>query len=327
MVGGNFNLVLMPTLGCNAKCDHCCMASEPKKASLKLLEGEMAQAIGNAFKAGSKSVVFTGGEPTMYMERLLNPMTVAYSLGMYVDLRTNAKWAVSKKRAYEVLATLQMHGLQRLGLSYGLYQKDYVDLECIVNAAKAAEQLGIVVYIDWIGETKLMESALNEFGVDLSKVRMIGNAARLGRAVRLGDSHFDKISIEAIENESEFSHSCGGDGELPSLTILPGGYASFHQCCWINPRLIYKVQNSNGNGNWFNMFIKKANKDVATVFLRDYGIGGLIKKAKTEHPELLRSYYSHQCEACYDLLGVLFPREDVLPRFLQDLQPTCGGGK
>jgi len=273
----------------------------------------MMRSIEYASEVGIQGVVFTGGEPTIYLADLHKPIVLARALGLYTDLRTNAHWAKSKAKALEILNYLANCGLQRLGLSYDTYHQQYIPQEYILNAIEATQTLGMELYLDWIG-FETMEDVTKQFDIDKSIVRTITPPLKIGAATELTDDYFDAIPIEEIECDSAFSQSCGSS-EPPLLTVFPEGYASYHQCCWVNPRLIHKVRNK----HWVEILKQQTAQDPAVIYLKDYGISGLIRKARNEYPKYLRSYYSHQCEVCYDLLNTLFPRDDELPWYLKKL--------
>lgn len=313
----NFSLVLMVTLGCNSRCSHCCLACEPSKLNLRLTKDSMTAYIKEANRVGAHSVVFLGGEPTVMIDDLYEPMILARTLGMYVDLRTNAHWASSSKRARNVLRQLQLCGLQRLGLSHDHYHMERVNGKHIENAIEAAKELDIDFYLDWIGLEDEQEVA-DYLGICSPQLRTVYPPLRVGRATKLDDACFAAIPVEELEQNPVYSMRCGANGDEPLLTIFPNGYASFHQCCWVNPRLIHKV----GGKDWIGNLVDKASCDEAISFLRNEGIGGLIEKARGKQPALLKSYYSHQCEVCYDLLGQLFPNGEELPWYLQEFHGT-----
>lgn len=316
----NTLLMLVVTLGCTARCAHCCLVAEPEKAYLQLGEEEMMQCIKEAHEAKIQGVVFTGGEPTIYLANLYKPIVLARALGLYTDIRTNAYWAKSKAKALEILKQLMDCGLQRLGLSCDSYHQQYVPQEYVINAIEATQILGMELYLDWIG-FETMGDVTKQLKIDESVVRTITPPLRIGAAVELPSDYFDAIPVEEIECDTAFSQSCGSS-ESPLLTVFPGGYASYHQCCWVNPRLVYKIQGK----HWLDNLKEQTSQDTATRFLKDYGVSGLIRKAKVESPEYLRDYYSHQCEVCFDLLSVLFPRDTELPWYLEelakDIRPT-----
>jgi len=288
------SLVLMVTLGCNLECAHCCLACNRNKVQYHIPEQDMCDYVLDAHKANIDSVVFTGGEPTLYLSDIYKPMQLAQSLGMYVDLRTNGQLINGN------LKKLKEHGLCRLGLSFDRYHN--VKKDIVLNAIKTAQDLDIEVYLDWVG-TEPREFVKEYLDLDDTVLRMTGEPMRIGQAVTLDDSHFCDIPLYTIHYCSEYSRSCGKTEE-PLLTVFPDHYVSLHACCWVHPRLIFKQ----GKGRkWIEQLTLDSTFDPASDFLYKKGIGGLIDKAMKECPQLLKYGYSHQCEVCYDLLEVLFP--------------------
>ena len=300
--------MLMVTLGCSSRCAHCCVSAGPEKESLRLGQDDMLRYIIEAYQAGLKGVIFTGGEPTLCLEDLYEPLELARSLELYTDLRTNAHWATSKVLAYDVLDYLKASGLQRLGLSYDGYHEQYIPQEYVQNAIIAAQELGLQLYLDWIG-FETIEYVAGRLSVDQSVVRAVMPPARIGAAVDLSDDYFASIPIEDVESNQFYSKSCG-KGEAALVTVFPNGYASYHECCWVNPRLLYKMK----SGDWIAALKVQTQSDPAVEFLLEHGLGGLIRKARKECPERLKAHYSHQCEVCYNLLPYLFPRTEKMAK-------------
>lgn len=256
----------------------------------------MCDYILDAHKANIESVVFTGGEPTLYLEDIYKPMTLAKSLGMYVDLRSNGQLLNGN------LKKLKEHGLNRLGLSYDRYHSINLRKCVVINAIKSAQDLDIEVYLDWVG-IEPREFVKYYLDIDDTVLRMTGEPMRIGQAVNLNSNSFCDIPLYIVQHCSEYSRSCG-KSEEPLLTIFPDYNVSLHACCWVHPRLIFKQAKGR---KWIEKLTLQSTFDPASDFLYSKGIGGLIKKAMKECPSLLKDSYSHQCEVCYDLLEALFP--------------------
>lgn len=303
------SLMLMVTLGCNSECTHCCFACSPQKLSLSMTENEMISYIEQVHEYGIRSVTFTGGEPMLL--NLEAPMLSANDLGMQIDIRTNAFWAKDYDKAFNILQYLQFLGLIRLGLSYDGYHAEAISPNCVMNALRAARELYLPVYLDWMG-LHSRKQIITHLHLEPDELRYVGPPLRVGRATNLDDEHFRFIPIDNLRKDVR----CGS-GMPNILTVFPGSYASLYPCCWIHPYLIRKTSD---NG-WIEQLESEMREDKAARFLCNYGISGLIAKAGDEHPELLKPHYSHQCEACYDLLGSLFPGEtQELPQYLEDFR-------
>ena len=307
----SISLMLMVTLGCNSECSHCCFACDQQKLALRLTEREMIYYIEQVYSSNYNvdSVIFSGGEATLYAKSIYLPMTIAHHFGLHIDLRTNAHWAKSEEVACSVLQEYQDRGLQQLGLSYDNYH-NAIPVENIRNALQAARKLGIKTYLDWIG-LESYEWVLEYLQIERCELRAVIPPLRIGRAKELSDEHFKYQSLDSFRD----SPSCKDTNAL--LTIFPGGYASLHPCCWVNPALIRKI----GNNGWLKKLDKEMKNSPMVNYISNYGIGGLIQKAEQEQPHLLKREYSYQCEACYDLLGKLFPEEvEEMPWYLKELE-------
>lgn len=294
------SLMLIVTLGCNAECGHCCLGCNAQKMNLRLTEKEMIYYIEQAYKSKYKvdSVIFTGGEATLCAEDIYLPMLIAKQLNLHIDLRTNAHWAKSVEESYSVLQEYQERGLQQLGLSYDGYHKK-IPIKNINNAMEASRGLGIRTYLDWIG-LETYDWVLEHLKLNKEELRTVIPPLRVGRAKGLEDKHFKYYTLEEIKE----SFSCNNDKDR-LLTIFPGGYASLHSCCWVNPALIRKI----GNNGWLKELDKEMKHSPMVNYLSKCGIRGLIERAEKELPQLVKPRYSYQYEACYDLLGALFPNE------------------
>lgn len=306
-------LILMVTLGCNSGCAHCCLACSPRKLNLSMTEDEIVSYIQQAYDYGIRSVCFSGGEPLLLDLRA--PMDLADSLHMFIDIRTNAFWADDPSGALSVLQYLQFLGLSRLGLSYDSYHAKFIPPSHITNALAAARELYLPVYLDWVG-LQSYEQVLAYLHLSEDELRYVGTPLKVGSAVQLGYEHFNYIPAEEV-------HLACEDDRL--LTIFPGGYASLHPCCWVNPALLRRV----GSNGWIKELDEEMAYSPAVAFLAEHGVEGLIERAQRERPDAVKSHYSHPCEACYDLLGLLFPAETIaLPSHLtQGLKELSGVAK
>lgn len=237
------------------------------------------------------------------------PMALANFLGMQIDVRTNAFWAEDHDKTLSVLRGLQLQGLARLGLSYDDYHSKTISSTNIINTLEATRELKAPVYLDWIGlETR--KQVLECLHMNECELRYVGPPLKVGKASRLGHEHFSYVCTKDL---------CSVCRSETLLTIFPGGHASLHPCCWVNPALIRKI----GGSGWIRELEHEIANSPMTNFLSKFGVRGLINRARQECPGLVKPYYSRHCEACYDLLGVLFPDEaQGLPWYLEELLPS-----
>ena len=121
----------------------------------------------------------------------------------------------------------------------------------------------------------------------------------------LDDKHFNMIPIEDVEKEN---YNCTSDSN-PLLTVFPDGYGALHQCCWVHPYLVRRIQGK----NWIEVLAREMEDDYAVNLLGECGVAGLIEWARVNEPQLLKDYYSHPCEVCYDLLAKVRRRVTITP--------------
>jgi MoaA/NifB/PqqE/SkfB family radical SAM enzyme len=104
---------------------------------------EVREYLDEAKKVGAKSVWFFGGEPLFYFDLLLGGVEYAKQIGLTATTTSNAFWAVSEELALKRLRLLKGKGLAWISFSADPFHWEYVPLEYLRNAAKAAEELGL----------------------------------------------------------------------------------------------------------------------------------------------------------------------------------------
>lgn len=135
-------LVVLTTNRCTARCTHCVMNASPDRhdqltyEKIRLVIDSMCE----LSKLGM--VIFTGGEPLLLGEDLLNAIAYADGLGLKTRVVTNCYWAVSSKIAREKLVELREAGLQELIISADDEHLPYVSFEQVKYAWRASKDLG-----------------------------------------------------------------------------------------------------------------------------------------------------------------------------------------
>jgi organic radical activating enzyme len=89
-----------------------------------------------------RMVVFSGGEPLLLGDDLLNAIAYVDGLGIRTRVVTNCYWAVSSKIAKEKLVELRESGLQQLVISTDDEHQHYVIFEQVKYAWQASKGLG-----------------------------------------------------------------------------------------------------------------------------------------------------------------------------------------
>lgn len=98
-------------------------------------------------KEGFTYAQFIGGEPFIHLDLLKEGIKHAKQIGLGANIITNSFWATSEELALRRLRQLKEIGLDRLALSVDPFHCDYVPLDHVRNAFRAAKSLGMYVAI------------------------------------------------------------------------------------------------------------------------------------------------------------------------------------
>lgn len=134
-------MALMVTRNCNMSCGHCSVESRPGIRE-QPDRRQLVDVIRQAAAAGVRSILFTGGEPMLRRELVVDLMHVCQSLGITSAMATNGFWGKTLAGAREHLAELRRAGLVRLNVSYDRYHAQFQGSQPILHIAQAADDLG-----------------------------------------------------------------------------------------------------------------------------------------------------------------------------------------
>src|SRR5271157_696526 len=115
-------LHILLTFQCTRQCEHCFVWGSPHQRGLLALE-QIKQVLDQAKDAGVEWIYFEGGEPFIYYDVLVQGVLLAAEMGFTVGIVSNAYWAVSVRRAAELLQPFA-GCLSDLTVSSDLYHGD-----------------------------------------------------------------------------------------------------------------------------------------------------------------------------------------------------------
>ncbi len=133
---------------CNYFCDHCSVNAGPNRDAPFPLEA-IKTLLEEGRQLGFKLVVFTGGEPTLDMDKLLTALKYAKNLGYITRVVTNGWWATTFEKTMEILSKMKNAGLDELNTSFDDYHLDIPKRRWpaepiqFINIAKASIKLNI----------------------------------------------------------------------------------------------------------------------------------------------------------------------------------------
>ena len=138
---------------CSAACDMCCFGCSPKgKNTLEV--DLMKDAIRQASESEDmRAVGFTGGEPFMIFDKLVECSRYAKSLGLRITVNTNGFWGRNEKKAREMVETLKEAGVERFSFSADRYHQEFIPIEDLKTALRVTYAAGLQSEVS-IMETK-----------------------------------------------------------------------------------------------------------------------------------------------------------------------------
>ncbi len=144
-------LAIIFTYKCNFFCKHCSMRASPSDSTVIDLS-LFKKAVDDAEEIPSiYTIAISGGEPTLFLNRLLQAVRYAYYKGFNVRVVTNAWWASTIEQSRKLVSMLKNAGLNELNVSYDDFHKPWLEKyggeRNIVNAVRAAVEEGLRVAI------------------------------------------------------------------------------------------------------------------------------------------------------------------------------------
>lgn len=136
-------LAIVMTDKCSAACDMCCFGCSPqgkRTLSNELMKDVIRQA---SEIDGVRSVGFTGGDPFMVYDQLLECSAYAKSLGLRSTVNTNGFWGRNEKKALEMLTALKAAGVEALSFSADRHHQQYVPIEDLKAAMRLTSAVGM----------------------------------------------------------------------------------------------------------------------------------------------------------------------------------------
>jgi hypothetical protein len=131
-------LAIFIDLKCNFRCAHCSVSSGPD-LSMHMARAVMDKAIMEAKEVPTvKVVVFTGGEPTLFMTDLIHGIEKAHENGFITRVVTNAFWARTKGETERYISRLRDAGLDEINTSYDDYHAQFMDVKNVYRFVEAS---------------------------------------------------------------------------------------------------------------------------------------------------------------------------------------------
>lgn len=326
------SLAVITTNRCNANCDHCISSSSPERPET-LTFAQIRRAIDEINEIGRlRNVTFSGGEPTLLKEELLDAIAYASDRGIMTRVVTNGKWAKTPGLAAAKIRELREAGLDELNISCDDYHLPDIPIERVKFAWGAAKGQGFqsVALANAHGPgSKITPDFLEEYlGETLSRcyaddgtrlplpepaedgtIYMVSNSTLniLGR----GNSF---VPLEKVKRRSldKFQGYCAIAWR--DLAITPSGDIGSCCGCEIDSNPILRAGKLEGG---VDQALQRADDNIFIIAISVLGPAYLKQLVEATDPSIrFRDRYSNACEICEEVTT----RPDVL-NVLKELRP------
>jgi len=177
------------TTDCDFRCSHCLVNCGPW-GGRTMEEGDVRACADGAVKSGAESFVFTGGEPLLHPQLLMDCLAYARDAGLRVQLITNAGWADDPSRRTHTLDELSAVGLSTLAISCDVFHEPFVSRETIGQLVCECRQRKIepIVLTTLCSDKGNVE--ILRFIAGLQVPVVLGSLRKAGRGRKLNSDYF-----------------------------------------------------------------------------------------------------------------------------------------
>jgi organic radical activating enzyme len=205
----------------------------------KISDSEIVRVIAEIRRHQPQTLIFTGGEPTLYIKEIDRILSAIVNEGKKeIKIITNGAFAKSPESAGEVLASIR--GLSGVAMSYDRFHSEFIPATNVHNLAKACRMAGLRFTLMSAVQSPLDLAFLNslklsEVHISIQKILSIGSAKKNG--LRFEYPEFEPAVLGkkcpnlggmVFNCGSGFTVCCGFFGSMPSKEKFVHGTISEH---------------------------------------------------------------------------------------------------
>lgn len=280
------------TLRCPITCSHCIFKSGPTRKEEMEKDYLFKWIRDVAIFSHHETIVLSGGEPFLLLDRLKEVIPFASKLGLKIAVVTNAFWASTRSKATAILKELK--GLSELRLSTDQFHLSFIPLEYIRNAILATYDTGpanVSLLISCLKQEESLAQIKNYlWGLISSDKVIVQSIMPVGRAT-------DTISPDQFD-PGDKTLICT-DANRPTITFN----GTVVGCC--GPLINLDQKNPLLFGNLkeeeLSSILKRVKKDYLLRFLLLFGPSGLIELIKEERKDY--NLAGGGCYLCYHIFA------------------------
>lgn len=285
-------LACVITKQCTAECKMCCFQCSPRETA-KLSKERVEQLIDDAGKhIEIETIGFSGGEPFLEFENLLEFIDRAKRYRKNVICTTNGFWGTSLGHALEIVEKVKSAGLDRLSLSVDHFHGEFVSYDKIHNILKACNQKSLAVDVGSVitKSTSRLVGIFDEFSEEMVNVpHYIAACLPVGNAlekIEESDYIYDDFIFER-------SNRCF---ETNYFAVFSNGdvYPCCSQAGATKPLYIGNIEKMD-----LDELTKKYNANMNIRILNRDGLNWYLEIAKKlDYKALLEKKYVNKCDLC-----------------------------
>jgi hypothetical protein len=311
-------LSILLTLQCTAECQHCGTLSGPRVRG-RLHSDIARRLIREAKDLSYDSVVFTGGEPTLYGDELYALIEFANSISLPTRIVTNAHWAKDRDRATRVLQRFKVAGLREINYSTGDQHARYVPLANVIWGIRAA--LDVAVSVAVMIEVVLSRSITQEGLLNDPSFRDLVGPEEID-LITFSESPWMPLDEKQIAqyppglatNAENIGRRLGCDSVINTTTVMADGRVM--ACCGLGTLTIPELEIGHISKDSLQDVRQRAENDFLKRWIRNEGPERILQWAAGKNPAIdWENQYAHRCQACKRLYTDPLVRAEILRHY------------
>lgn len=189
----------MLTRKCNALCDHCGVVASPQLNEV-LTDEDLEWIIREASMVGIKRISVTGGEPTLYINKLIHLIKLANKYDIKVGIISNGWWGRSKYMKKKLLDIAKEYHVE-IAISIDDYHSKFISPEAsfaaVVSTIEHLNQGKVISMLSEDNETiqKLLLHVFRKFGRPLEIYKDFDSEGRHPDYLRLIFNDSKRLTI------------------------------------------------------------------------------------------------------------------------------------
>jgi len=255
-----------------------------------MTRGQAQGIIDQASALGARWVSFTGGEPFLEPQLLLDLVTSASGKGLHSEAVTNCSWAESRGKALERLRLLAEAGLKALNMSVDDFHQEQIPLDRVRHCFDAAKELGLKpVFMVATGKRSAITASSLPAMLGDQCIQALGGPRKPHPTALVMESHFMPVGRGADVEEEDggtWASDVRCESILSDIGITPNG--DVLPCCGA----------------------LACRKDAVIGNIGVESLGDILSRAQRDHRfiRILEGFnvvgnYVDRCDACYKLFG------------------------